>query len=94
MKATIHIYRVSDGEVAVVEDDYGDTHACGPWQPHDVEFLWADGNYGCDCNRHLFFEDSHGRDVRDEASVCGRGRYRVRVLVNGELVVNEWGDVT
>lgn len=27
-----------------VQDDYAD----------DQEFMWSDGNYGCDCNRSIF----------------------------------------
>lgn len=27
-----------------------------------IEFLWEEGNYGCDCNRHLFWERAHGRE--------------------------------
>lgn len=58
---------------------------------HDVDregarFMWTDGNYGCDCNRHLWFERAAGRDPHREPdwaawnereeSRCGVTRYR------------------
>lgn len=46
------------------------------------EFMWTDGNYACDCNRHLRFTES--RDVTenkvldwDGADPCGDERYSV-----------------
>lgn len=36
-------------------------------------FMWEDGNYGCDCNRSLFFL---GVDL-DECLPCGDGRFEI-----------------
>jgi hypothetical protein len=40
-------------------------------------FMWTDGNYGCDCNRELFFKRAGGEqgkvDLDDER--CGSERY-------------------
>lgn len=42
----------------------------------DDEFMWTDGNYGCDCNRHLFFNRAKGIEPED-ARPCGEERYSV-----------------
>ena len=41
-------------------------------EPHD--YLWTEGNYGCDCNRHLFFELAGGSEA-DEDVPCGETLY-------------------
>lgn len=40
---------------------------------YDNEFIWAEGNYSCDCNRRLFFERSKGNEPDDVE--CGESRY-------------------
>lgn len=52
--------------------------------PHENEwrdaYLWADGNYSCDCNRHLFFERSSGNDPEVDSGTCGdQVAYSLRV---------------
>lgn len=46
-------------------------------------FLWTEGNYSCDCNRHLFFTDWDGTDCE-----CGEDKYTAicAVLDNGNIV--------
>lgn len=43
-------------------------------------FLWAEGNYSCDCNRKIFFDDKGYQEVD-----CSDGLYSVQ-LPNSE----EW----
>lgn len=72
----IHLTDTTTGEERVwTQDDdwYGD-------------FIWSDGNYACDCNRHLFFQWAAGinTDVLDDSAPlvempCGHERYRVRI---------------
>ncbi|CAN5816701.1 hypothetical protein BH20PSE1_BH20PSE1_01400 [soil metagenome] len=45
-----------------------------PWEDH-TEFMWTEGNYACDCNRHLSFERAGGREPADEEGKCGTERY-------------------
>lgn len=45
-----------------------------PWESHS-HFMWTEGNYGCDCNRHLFFERAKGREPDDDECGCGETRY-------------------
>ena len=59
------------GEMRVYEDD-GD---------YNWEFLWEEGNYSCDCNRHLFFERAAGREPEDgECPPCGEELYSVEFV--------------
>ena len=58
----------SDGSQSVFEDNY----------TGDSFFIWKEGNYSCDCNRHLFFERGLGREPDDAA--CGEGEYSVEIF--------------
>jgi len=47
---SIRIHENATGETRTIEsEEYGDLA-----QAH---FIWSEGNYGCDCNRFLFFHD-------------------------------------
>lgn len=59
------------GEVRVTE--HGET-----WDPSYVT-LWNDGNYGCDCNRGLFFYGRNGIDVD-----CGETRFTCLYAVTSD----------
>lgn len=68
----VHVKRNADGELRQYrglewhdDSDYPD-------------FIWADGNYACDCNRHLFFCRAAG-DEPDDRPPCGGNVYAVRV---------------
>jgi len=39
------------------------------------KFMWTEGNYGCDCNRHLFFDRAAGREPEADELICGETRY-------------------
>jgi hypothetical protein len=57
-------------------------------------FIWEEGNYSCDCNRHIFFHVAGGGDYEDdEADIeCSDGKYSVN-LVNpktGEVFYREF----
>lgn len=54
------------------------TYVCEhPWEQHS-DFLWSEGNFGCDCNRALFFARAAGED--DDIDLpCGETRFRVRI---------------
>ena len=43
-------------------------------------FIWTDGNYGCDCNRHLFFERAAGHEAINEDYDCSTGKYIVLAI--------------
>jgi len=48
-----------------------------------TEFMWCDGNYGCDCNRYLFFTAGltgvWPNDSSDETP-CGAELYAVQIV--------------
>lgn len=74
MSCTIFLMRESDKSLVRV-DEYED------WS--DVEYLWTDGNYACDCNRHLHFTGFDGT-----CHPCGDGAYLIFSVIDdsGELV--------
>ena len=52
-------------------------------------YLWSDGNYECDCNRHVMFADA------DPAVQCNAdratARYEVRIVDHtGHILYDEW----
>jgi hypothetical protein len=57
------------------------------------EYLWAEGNYGCDCNRALFFSRAADEDdVKSEDRDCGETAYSVPYVEledGARLVVDE-----
>jgi hypothetical protein len=53
---------------------YTDPH---PWEAGS-DYLWSDGNYGCDCNRHLFFERAAGHEPNEDCE-CGEEAYMLRI---------------
>lgn len=72
----VTIRRNSDGATAVNVDEDG--------YPADDDgdigspvYMWREGNYRCDCNRHLFFERAQGRDPDVMAGDCTEDRYTV-----------------
>jgi hypothetical protein len=57
-------------------------------------FIWEEGNFACDCNRHLFFERAGGNDPdMDDTDdrPCGSDTYVVLSIKNStdELLYHE-----
>lgn len=75
---TVRIKNNETGEIRDVEVDL-------PWENHH-EYLWTEGNYGCDCNRAIMF---HQKDVKPVDSACGETRYTCidATLSDGAVVV-------
>jgi hypothetical protein len=67
MSYKVAIRNNETGEVRIHNDTLN-------WDDEACEYMWTDGNYGCDCNRHLFFERSAGREP-DEDRPCGDSKY-------------------
>lgn len=50
MKYQVHFYRPEDGKRAVTDEVWsGDTFT--EEDKETLEFMWSEGNFGCDCNR-------------------------------------------
>lgn len=86
VKAKLEVRRNVDGVIRTYRDDwdyYGD-------------FIWMEGNFACDCNRHLFFCRAAGEDEgddEDENNRCGRDRYAVRLTdSNGDVLYEDFSD--
>lgn len=45
------------------------------------DFIWDEGNFACDCNRHLFFERAGGVEPEfDPDEECSDFKYAVQIL--------------
>lgn len=73
----VHIIRNSTGEERVYVHDY--PQATGPWDDEMDDYLWTEGNYGCDCNRASFFAEA-GKEEGAEDFPCGEGAYSIPYL--------------
>lgn len=95
--------RVADGEARVESPPYdveilematGETVRFTypyPWGDGS-EYLWTDGNMGCDCNRATeFWRAKHpGASLEEEPDFpCGDGAYRVTIWVGGAVVLTD-----
>lgn len=54
------------------------------------DFIWSEGNFACDCNRHLFFEHAAGNEPA-ESHECGSVAYSVKIEDEaGNELYGEW----
>lgn len=83
MSYTIEITDTTTGERRAYSSDWD-------WDGETDEYIWAEGNFACDCNRSLFFARAVGTPeaVIDEAP-CGLTRFTVAIAVDGEVVYDE-----
>ena len=86
MIAQIQIRKNDTGETFVYEDDvlWDEEKDCLS------VFIWTDGNFSCDCNRKIFF-DNIGYQDQDDAP-CGEGAYSVNIIdpVTGKFLYKEF----
>ena len=73
MSYKVAIKKTATGEVRIHEDN-------GDWID-GKEWQWTEGNYGCDCNRSLFWmrADPNIKDpvFIDESDECGENKYTI-----------------
>lgn len=67
----VSIRRNADGVIRALEPDPES------WVGAAMDYLWTDGNLGCDCNRSLFFARAGGED--DPDTFCGDNAYSIIV---------------
>ena len=48
-----------------------------PYDDYPNDFMWSEGNYSCDCNRHLFFQRAKNED--EDNAECGDDLYSVNL---------------
>ena len=83
MICRISLTRVSDGKTVEYEqDDYG---------YGTTRFIYEDGNYSCNCNRHLFFTEAEGHRDDTEMNCVDYPKYRVNWIKEpeGEIIYSE-----
>jgi len=73
----VTLCKVASGETRTFDDELYTT------ADYDGLYIWEDGNYGCDCNRYLFWERAGGREPFEEGDElhCGSSEYRVDQIV-------------
>lgn len=77
-KNYIHIRKNRTNEIKVIPNDQ-------EVEPDD--FMWSEGNFSCDCNRHDFFEGG------ETNAPCGEGEYSVNIKgLNGGVIYQEYLD--
>ncbi len=82
MKYSIEITNNETGETRNVPPEI----TKGDWDESDL-YMWTDGNYSCDCNRGMFFNN-----WEDGRFLCGVKKYTVvkAVLEDGtEILIDE-----
>ena len=84
MKAEVHLRDTRDGRAAVYIDNWPEQFPGGSRpDAESVEYMWTEGNFGCDCNRLLMLCRALG--VEDEEIACNTGD---NVIVLDKLVVD------
>lgn len=86
----IEILDTQTGEIAAFEE-HG---SIGPDEgdPSGVsDFMWKDGNWSCDCNRHLFWLRAQDLEKSKDHVPCGYSRFLARAtrLDTGGVVFDE-----
>lgn len=73
---TIMLRNNATGEVRAIPED-------NAWS--EIEFLWTEGNFGCDCNRDLLWHRAGNiltEDEIDEPCHCGDGAFTIVSVVS------------
>ena len=94
---TARLRRVADGveRLYVFDEEPGEFA-----EDYHQSYMWSEGNYGCDCNRALFFARAAGEEAWNDERPCGDGeRYQLLSLTRaGESQpfwtpeTDPWGD--
>lgn len=90
VKAVAYIRKDETGEVRECDIElYWSDNA--PFESMPSTFIWEEGNYGCDCNRHIFFQRAKNDD--DDDIQCGEGKYAVNIKnpKTGKIFYREFG---
>ena len=73
MKVTIKIKHIPSGEIRDYHDEFEEITEQTDYNPI---WIWQEGNYSCDCNRHIFFHNFKD----DEDIDCSDGIYKVNIF--------------
>jgi hypothetical protein len=67
MSLVVEIRRNSDGKTVIANKRWSFS-----------EFMWSEGNYSCDCNRGIMFDEAIG-SKESEPYECGQEKFSVRL---------------
>jgi hypothetical protein len=84
--------RIKDKETGEIRSLITD----GIWSDEDDEvstFIYSEGNFSCDCNRFLFFNEAAGIDNEDTKTECGDVKFLVNIYTTkGKQVYREFDE--
>ena len=75
VRVTARIRNNATGEVR----EYGTDEILEGGEETPSEWPWSDGNYGCDCNRRLFFARACGEE-EDWKGECSDDKFSVQLV--------------
>lgn len=77
VKIVALIRKNKTGEIREYKDEVWWDHN-EPYDDYPNDFMWSEGNYSCDCNRHIFFNNKkYGEEDWD--CPCGEELYSVNL---------------
>lgn len=87
VRAIAHIRKNSTGEVRL----YNTSEILDAGENYPSAYMWEEGNFSCDCNREIFFEEVVGKEAT-EFPGCQDGHYSVNLEnpATGELYYVEY----
>lgn len=90
-------------DVQIRRNATGEVRTQREWQTYDPaeegdtpsDYIWSEGNYGCDCNRHLFFHRAAGVEPEEDCP-CGDEEYSLNVInpKDGSVMYEEFKNAT
>lgn len=83
MKLRVYLRDTVTGHLGVREMDYDEAYL------ESLDYMFRDGNYGCDCNRHAFLAEANPAfdDAVDEEIPCNLQGNRIAI----DLITSEDG---
>jgi len=84
---SVALQEVSSGRIVRYLDKYPDEEDV----KHLIQYMWEEGNYSCNCNRHSFFERAlrGDPDYNPVSHECGDGAYKAFIVVDGEVLLDD-----
>lgn len=80
ISTTIEIRENSSGRIVRYAQDMDLSH-------ENCFFIWEEGNFSCDCNRHILFHSNSDYDGFIEDFPCGDEFYSVNIYSEGGLIL-------
>lgn len=81
MQAIIKIKENSTGRIATFKDIVGEEGTFNPF------YSWEEGNFSCDCNRHLLFHSHSDYEGYTPDFPCGDDFYSVEITSEEGIIL-------